>query len=207
MRTTIYVDGFNLYYGCLKNTVYRWLNLRVLFQTVLQDHHDIDRIRYFTARVSNSTRHPAVSQRQQAYLKALETLPEVTIHYGHFTRHTVRMPMASPPYQTIEVIKTEEKGSDVNFSVNLLNDAWRDSYDCAVLVTNDSDMCEAMRLVRKQFPEKKLGLITPGTQPTAGLRRYADFRRILKPADLARSQFNNPIKGLSGNTIYKPASW
>ena len=71
------------------------------------------------------------------------------------------MPNANPPPRIVEVIKMEEKGSDVNLSVHLLNDAWKDRYDCAVLVTNDSDMAEAMRLVKKGFYNKKLGLITP----------------------------------------------
>jgi hypothetical protein len=27
MRTSIYIDGFNLYYGAVKDTPYKWLNL------------------------------------------------------------------------------------------------------------------------------------------------------------------------------------
>jgi hypothetical protein len=27
MRTNFYIDAFNLYYGCLKNTTQKWLNL------------------------------------------------------------------------------------------------------------------------------------------------------------------------------------
>ena len=212
MRTIIYVDGFNLYYGCLKNTDYRWLNLGVLFQTVLQGHHNIECIRYFTAKVKSSPRDPTANLRQQAYLKALETLPDLSIHYGHFARNKVRMPKLKPPPNTVEVIKTEEKGSDVNFSVHLLNDAWKDRYDCAVLVTNDSDMGEAMRLVKSQFPEKKLGLITPVSKPVAGLKKYAHFTRVINNAALKSSQFSNPLEGRSKEErskklIYKPKSW
>ena len=98
--------------------------------------------------------------RQKSYLTALQSLTNVKIHYGQFQQHIVRMPCAVPPPNIVEVIKTEEKGSDVNFSVHLLNDAWKGRYDCAVLVTNDSDMAEGMRLVKSEFREKKLGLIT-----------------------------------------------
>ena len=99
-----------------------------------------------------------------------------------------------PPPNTVEVIKTEEKGSDVNFSVHLLNDAWEDRYECAVLVTDDSDMAEAMRLVKSQFSKKKLGLITPRGRPTSELRKYADFKKTIRDDDLKTAQFSNPVQ-------------
>ena len=60
------------------------------------------------------------------------------------------MPLVRPVgnQRTEQVIKTEEKGSDGNLAVHLLNDGWLDAYDCAVVVSNDSDIAEAMRLVR-----------------------------------------------------------
>ena len=211
MKTTIYVDGFNLYYGCLRHSPYKWLNLQALFQELLP-RHQIDKIHYFTARVKPLAHDQDAPQRQKAYLRALETLPEIEIHYGLFTQHQVRMANAEPPPNTVEVIKTEEKGSDVNFSVHLLNDAWRALYDCAVLVTNDSDMAEAMRLVKSQFPQKKLGLITPtilnNKQPTNKLNQYADFHKRLSKTKLATAQFDNPVTcAKTKDPIYKPTSW
>src|SRR6266540_753040 len=51
MRTNVYVDAFNLYYGCLKGTPYRWLDLAALCRRLLPN-DEINRIRYFTALVS-----------------------------------------------------------------------------------------------------------------------------------------------------------
>ena len=51
MRTIVYIDGFNLYYGCLKNTPYKWLNLEKLFMQLLDKKHKIIAVKYFTARV------------------------------------------------------------------------------------------------------------------------------------------------------------
>ena len=99
------------------------------------------------------------------------------------------MPKVDPPHNTVKVLKTEEKGSDVNLSVHVLNDAWKDKYDCAVIVTNDSDMSEALRLVKRQFPGKKLILIAPGNRPVAGLKRWADKRLILKKCILPMPSF------------------
>ncbi len=52
MATNVYVDGFNLYYGSLKDRPYRWLDLDALSR-VLLPRDQINRIRYFTARVSD----------------------------------------------------------------------------------------------------------------------------------------------------------
>jgi hypothetical protein len=34
MKTTIYIDGYNLYYGLIKNTKYKWLDLQGLFSQI-----------------------------------------------------------------------------------------------------------------------------------------------------------------------------
>ena len=52
MRTYVYVDGFNLFYGALKGTRYRWLDPKKLVERLLKPVHEIERIKYFTARVS-----------------------------------------------------------------------------------------------------------------------------------------------------------
>ena len=151
MRTFVYVDGFNLYYGALKGTPWKWLDLPALFARVLQPRHEILSVKYFTARVSGTAADQSKPQRQDVYLRALQRFrPEVEVYFGHFLSHPVRAPLAQPVggERTATVIRTEEKGSDVNLAVHLLNDGWLDVYDCAVVVSNDSDVAEAMRLVR-----------------------------------------------------------
>ena len=105
----------------------------------------------------------------------------------------------------VEVIRTEEKGSDVNLSVHLLNDAWKDRYDCAVLMTNDSDMAEGMRLAKLEHPEKRLGLVSPDRRHhSTELRRHADFFVRVKPRWLRDSQLPDSIPNTS---LQKPSSW
>ena len=95
MATNVYVDAFNLYYGCLKGTSYRWLDLGALCRRLLPKDR-INRIRYFTATVSARPDNPDAPQRQQVYLRALETIPGLSIHYGHYLSHVTRMPLARP---------------------------------------------------------------------------------------------------------------
>ncbi len=210
MRTFVYVDGFNLYYGALRGTPYRWLDMKALFQRILNPAHQILQIRYFTARITARPGDPGAPTRQDAYLRALKahTL-NIEIQFGRFLSHPVKMPLVTPTagQRFAEVIKTEEKGSDVNIAVHLLHDAWHDRFDCAVIVSNDSDLAEALRIVKTEMG-KTIGVFVPGEKKirpvTAQLNRYANFVRYIGAADLAASQLPNPIVG---TRISKPAGW
>ena len=104
----------------------------------------------------------------------------------------------------VEIIRTEEKGSDVNLAVHLLNDSWLSACDCAVVVTNDSDIAETMRLV-KERRNARVDLVTPGNRhPSLQLRAHADFARRIRGAALARSQLPDPIPG---TRLRKPDRW
>jgi uncharacterized LabA/DUF88 family protein len=207
MRTFIYVDGFNLYYRALKGTPWKWLDLKELFTAVLQPTHDILRIKYFTARINATSDDPSKPQRQDIYLRALQHYrPEVEVLLGHFLSHKVKAPLANPGSgpRFAEIIKTEEKGSDVNLAVHLLNDAWLNLYDCAVVVSNDSDIAEAIRLA-KAHCHKKIGLITPGvSHPSRQLLAHADFSRHIRTSALQASQL--PLV-IPGTKIHKPSKW
>ncbi len=96
-RTIIYIVGFNLYYGALKGTKYKWLDLHTLFHKLLGEHHTITEIKYFTARVSAREGDPDAPNRQDAYLKALETyIPNISTHYGHFLTNLVKAKVNNP---------------------------------------------------------------------------------------------------------------
>lgn len=103
-----------------------------------------------------------------------------------------------------EVYKTEEKGSDVNLAVHILNDAWLDVFDSAVIISNDSDIAESLRLIKTHHPLKTIGLLSPVNSPSAELRKYVDYIKKIRSGVLAASQLPNPIPG---TTINKPATW
>ena len=208
MRTILYVDAFNLYYGCLKGTAHRWLNLADLAGRLLTSHNQLVRIKYYTARVSARPNDPDQPTRQQLYLRALRTLPEVEIHYGHYLTHEVMMPLASPPAggpRYVKVIKTEEKGSDVNLATHLVADAYEDAFDAAALITNDSDLLEPVRLVRGRL-KKTVGILNPQEHPSFVLKKAASFYKQIRPAVLAASQFPDELQDATGS-FRKPGGW
>jgi uncharacterized LabA/DUF88 family protein len=209
MRTNIYVDGFNLYYGSLRGTSYKWLDLKQLFQTCLGSGHSIQKLKYYTAKISARPEDPDGPMKQDTYLRALKAhIPELDIILGHFIVKPVRMPLVKPTVssKTVEVMKTEEKGSDVNLAVDLLNDAWMNSYECAVVVSNDGDLAGAMRLVKKQG--KRIVVLAPGdpsTRPhSVQLTKWSHKITSIPLAAIAGSQLPNPIPN---TTIHKPKAW
>lgn len=96
MRTRVYVDGFNLYYGALKGTPFKWLNPVDLACRVLPAGYVVDKLLYFTAHVSGVS-DPGAPARQHAYITALRTLPEVEVHFGSFLAKTVWRPLVNLP--------------------------------------------------------------------------------------------------------------
>lgn len=207
VRTYIYVDGFNFYYGAVKGTPFKWLDFMALFKKLLQPQHDILQIKYFTALVNPTTADPDKHIRQQTFIRALEHyIPGFSVYYGNFLSRAKWAQLANPGNQCarVRILSTEEKGSDVNLAVHLLNDAWLDLYDCAALVSNDSDLAEALRLVRLHH-RKKIGVITPhAKQQSRELLCHADFIKRIRHGALRASQLPNPIPGTA---ICKPASW
>ncbi len=142
MKTIVYVDGFNLYYGCLRKTPYKWLDLYELFKNhLLIPDTDLVEIKYFTAPIKALNQANKLSPwRQQQYWRALNAYSgdAITIIQGIFQRTTpyaqiVRPIEAAPELEKVKVHKIEEKKTDVNLAVHLLSDAWKERYDQAVI--------------------------------------------------------------------------
>ena len=211
VRANVYVDGFNLYYGLKRyerqGKSYKWLDLAELCRRELP-HDSIHRIRYFTALVVPRPHNPQQGVRQQTYVRALETLANLTIDYGIFLTSTVWMMRHNPPPGTnpmVQVVKTEEKGSDVNIATRLLCDAYAGDFELAVVISNDSDLVMPIEVVRRQL-KRPVGVLNPGERFSSALSRTATFYRKIDERSLAASQFSPTLLDANG-TIAKPAGW
>lgn len=207
MRIFVYVDGFNLYYRALKGTPYKWLNLDLLAKRLVRPDDMISLIRYFTARVKARAGDADAPRKQQLYLSALGTVPNIEFHFGTFLSKTKRRPLADVPTRFVEVLDTEEKGSDVNLAVHLVNDAWSDHFDVALVLSQDTDLIEPLRMVSKGVG-KPIGLIwLDGRRPDKGMANAATFVRHISRMDLVASQFPDQIDRSGHPTIQKPKGW
>lgn len=210
-NVNVYIDGFNLYYGCLQGSPYRWLDVLALSRATLPN-DSINRIRYFTARINTrpgDTRSNAHKRlRQQLYLRAIETIPGLCVHYGHYLAKTKRRPLVHPQSgwpRTAEFYDSEEKGSDVNLATYLLVDAFDQDGDASVIISNDSDLVFPVEVVRRKFG-RVVGILNPHRVPSAALRKAASFFRQIHPSDLQSSLFPSTLSDANG-TFSKPASW
>ncbi len=207
LKTNVYIDAFNLYYGILQGSKCKWLDVRKL-AAILLPKHQIVKIKYFTALVNARENDPDQPMRQQMYLRALGTLPEVEIYYGHFLTNSVAMPLVEPLVdgtKYVKVIKTEEKGSDVNLASQLLRDGFMNSYECAVLVTGDSDLLMPMKIVREEL-HKPVGVVNPRTKPSRIMQRHATFYKHIRHSALLAAQFPDELHDAQG-IFHKPEKW
>jgi uncharacterized LabA/DUF88 family protein len=214
-NTFVYIDGFNFYYGAVKNSPYKWLDL-VKLSKLLMAGDDVLKVKYFTAKV-RPMNDPMRPRRQEVYWRALKTLysDEIEIIKGHFRTDPKKFPKAirdkkgkfQSSLKLVWVMKTEEKGSDVNLAVHLVNDAWNNCYDQALVISNDTDLAESIRIVKNDLG-KEIFLANPFYRIK---RRSAQFLRALKvqtrnirEKQLKTCQLPDQIPGTK---IHKPNTW
>jgi len=220
LRAFVYIDGFNLYYRMLKKRPdLKWLNPLQLSREILGSKYNIIQLNYYTARISARAHDPLAPARQANYLKALSTVSGIHIHRGNFMTSEVWMPLATPPDarplgyswsfptpDVVKVIKSEEKGSDVNLGVHLVRDAFLDKFDVAFVLTNDSDLVEPIRIVVQEV-DKRVGLFAPVKFPNASLKAAASFELHVRPHHLAMAQFPVQMQLEDGSFLSRPPEW
>lgn len=221
LRTIIYIDGFNFYYGCLKGTNYKWVNPLLLCQNMLNDTHDFIGLKYFSAKVSNTPDDLSKATRQQIYYRALNSLPSTQIILGHFSTHNTNMRLVKPieyevqhPFngrtvpvkkEVVEVIKYEEKGSDVNLASEMLIDGFNNSFEVAILISNDSDLEKPVKHL-KSVLHKKVIVLNPHEIKSIQLAKWSTFSKNITQDHLKISLFTDELKDVKG-LFRKPSGW
>ena len=216
----VYVDALNLYYGSLRNTPYRWLNLEALFDRLLPD-FQVKKIYFFSADLKGkfNPADPSAPDRQKAYFKALEALPRVQMVKGSFTRQPAEQLLrirgdskfsnflkTKLRSVTASVWKIEEKGADVSMGSYLTRDAVLNRADLFLLVTRDSDLAGTLDMLRKEF-QAPIGICFPGNARSGALMKAGVVMELyISNGALEESQLPNPVK-IGDSEIYKPEIW
>lgn len=231
LRTRVYVDGYNLYYGRLKRTPYKWLDLRQLFAQILAGvlHRRADGtpavfepaacfVKFFTAPIlPNFAGADDSVACQQSYHRALHVdgRGAVEIVTGYFDARRARahryLKQTKPrDSERVEIWRLEEKQSDVALAVHALADALEGEVDHLVFVSNDTDLVPVLEMIRMKTATV-VGLVVPtrpgGRQPNASLSRHAHWtRKQIADEELASAQLDTPV--MEGQKpIHKPLSW
>jgi len=211
-RTRVYIDGFNFYYAAFRRgrfAAYKWLDL-ARFCEVALPHNDVLLVRLFTARLDPSRGRQGQRARQDVYLEALSVASRLETHFGTFVEHPRTLRLVDPlpgERSMVEVWVPEEKGSDVNLASHLLLDAFRDAYDVAVVVSNDADLLEPVRMAREELGKTVGVLRVEGGQRRCIFSGRVDFIRTVRRGHFARSQLPERVTTTTGRSIEKPPEW
>lgn len=167
-RVNFYIDGYNFYHLAIEpflsheGKCYRWLDWSKLGLRICNSFVDFNicKINFFTSPSSPSN---TWSENQERYILALKSIPNLNVKLGRFSynkhkfklikplRFDVEIITIDPEPSYAEVIKREEKRTDVNIASHLIKDAYENTCDLAVIVTNDSDLAEAIKIAREKI--------------------------------------------------------
>ncbi|MDR1071026.1 MAG: NYN domain-containing protein [Rickettsiales bacterium] len=211
-RVIAYIDGFNLFYSCLKGTPYKWLDLVKLCESYLRPDQELVAVKYFTAYISAFNGDLSHVNRQHVYIEALRSISNIDVYLGFFSIKRTKMPKADDFFEAgkivpVEVAKTEEKGTDVNLAVQLVADAFHDRFDYAMLFSNDSDMAHAVRIAAEDC-KRRIGLyIDRKATSFKALHENVCYVGRLTPKILAESQLPDRMILKDGAVIKRPKDW
>lgn len=215
-RAIVYIDGFNFYYGCLKGSPYKWLDISLLTSKLLNENYEVVKIYYFTSEVVDY-KNDGVTTRQGFYLSALRTISNLEIQFGKF-KEREKTVYIDPPEEILlntgfgrrAVSKSifkgkcfEEKGTDVNLATRLLIDLYEDKFDTALILSNDTDYKSAIHQVRHKG--KKIFVVNTkiGCEADLELRKVSTKSTRKITLDMLKtSQFPEMV-----GSIRKPKNW
>ena len=216
MKTTIaYIDGFNLYYGLLqKRPECKWLDPMRFVKSLLRDDHDVLCVKFFTSRIRPYPHDSAAIDRQNLYINAIASIDRVLVTEGFYNRNKIWLPHVAAKCKLCEssrdgmahVMKFEEKRSDVNLTSAILCDAFRNSADCFVLISGDSDYVAPVDIVRFEL-KKSVLVFNPRVNRPSDLMYHASYYRNI-PYDLpAKCQLPDVVTLANGRVIHRPDAW
>lgn len=188
-RVIFYVDGFNFYYGLKRKKKadnkwrrFYWIDVVKLFEQFLGPDQELIKVVYFTA----SPLEPDKSSRQSAFLNANSLLhpDKFEIVRGKY----INKPL-SCPYCHLTFNRPEEKKTDVNLSVRMMGDCFKNKTDIIVLVSADTDLIPPIDFILNNFPDKRVKVYFPPTNFSFDINSFMKTHK----STIVRLE-SNPVK-------------
>lgn len=201
VRTIVYIDGFNLYFGLREKNWrrYYWLDLETLAQSFLKPGQSLESVKYFTAKISDPI---SKARRQVSYIEALQAATGVEIFFGRYQRKPRRCRKCGH-----EHTEHSEKMTDVNIATEMMLDAAHDRFDLAILVSGDADLTPPVRAIQSVYPQKKVLVAFPPKRHSKDLRDAATATFTIGREKFARSQLPYAVRTEQGFRLTRPEDW
>ena len=195
------IDGFNFYHRIenhYKSTGQnlKWLNYRSLAQMIVGPEASLEKILFFTAPPTH-LKNPSKLERHSLYIRALNSVG-VEVIQGNFKRKTFSAKIVvsvGRPEESIRIEKYEEKETDVNIAITLIEQAFKDQFDHCLLFSVDTDLAPAVKMLKSNFGSSKRVTIVkpPGFSKYYGLLKIYNKAFELKIHQLVQHQFPQEI--------------
>lgn len=223
MRTIAYIDGYNLYYGCLKSTQYKWLDLFALCQRIANEStYDLEliQVKFFTADVKarlsvHGDKSPIAQQTYHRALTSKYPQSRLDIIKGYYSLEKASFHPYGKPIrldERVDVWRPEEKQTDVNIALSMFGDAVSGACDAMLVFSNDTDLVPAIEAVKRHNAEINIGVVFPIAEgmkrpQSASLAEKADWTRsTIRNEELAATQLPNLVPTPRKPAI-KPDYW
>ena len=200
-RIVVFIDGFNVYHALEDNPAYhkyKWLDYAALAACFVGGTDTLVKTYLFTA---FATWNPAKVKRHQMYVRVLKRRG-VDVVMGKFKRKDKTCTLCHRQFSTFE-----EKYTDVNIAIHMFRGAYLDEYDKAILISGDTDIVPAVRMVRSLFSTKQVGVVVPIGRTSLELEQECDFHFQMKERQLARAQLPDEIDDPVLGKLTRPATW
>lgn len=92
-------------------------------------------------------------------------------------------------------------------AVRLLNDAYDDRFDMAMLISGDSDLVPVVESVRQRFEQKRVVVASPPKRWSADLARSANAAFQIARAAIRSNRLPDPVITPEGFTLRAPKGW
>lgn len=207
-KILVLIDGFNYYHKLTKyqennNVCVKWLDYySLLIDAVMEHLGTIDvgfEIIFFTAiathRIEDS------QARHKTYIKALEE-SGVNVVRGEFkNKYLPPCRGCKQKKRNEKILRHEEKRTDVNIAITMLEKAMTDQLDIVYLLSGDNDFVPVVKRVKELCKNKRVIICPPPQKQyfvhnllNASLEK--DFYRI-RWSQIKEYQFPDNYKGLS----------
>jgi hypothetical protein len=201
-RAMAYIDGFSLYFGLREMgwSRYYWLNVKSLCEKFAKPpQRQLEGVKYFTSRVKGN---PDKVARQDAFIQALETVPNIDILYGKYGTRGYKCQRCS-----YKGLLPAEKMTDVYIASEMLLDASQNKYDIAYLISGDKDLVPVIKTIKGTFPSRCIVLIPPPMRYCSDLVAVAHVTLKMWEYYIKKSQFPETITRPNAMPLTRPLSW
>lgn len=200
-KVIVYIDGFNLYFGLKEKgwKRYYWLNLVKLSNNLLKPGQKLQKVKYFTSRITVPI---DKAKRQNDFIEALETIPDLKIFYGKYQANSIKCSNCGNI-----IMKSNEKMTDVNIAVEMLTDAFMNNFDIAILISGDSDLSGPITNIKKIFPDKRVIVAFPPSRISSQIQQIAHSSFVIGRKKLKDSIFPDQVIKKDGHILTRPKRW